>query len=39
MNTTRKFVLAAIAVAIAMAAMPVLTTGANAQCPPKCKQK
>ncbi len=39
MSTTRKLVLAAVAVAIAMAAMPVLTTGASAQCPPKCEQK
>jgi hypothetical protein len=39
MSTTRKFVLAAMAVVIAIAAMPVLTTGAFAQCPPKCEQK
>jgi hypothetical protein len=36
MSTTRKFVLAAMIAVTATAAMPVLSTGALAQCPPKC---
>jgi hypothetical protein len=36
MSTARKFVLAAMIAVTAIAAMPVLSTGALAQCPPKC---
>jgi hypothetical protein len=34
--TIRKLVLAAVLAVIAIAAMPVVSTGAFAQCPPKC---
>ncbi len=37
--SSRKFVLAAMIAVMAIAAMPILSTGANAQCPPKCEQK
>jgi hypothetical protein len=40
MSTIRKFVLAAMLAVMAIAAMPVLSTGALADpCPPKCETK
>jgi hypothetical protein len=35
----KKFVLATMVAVMAIAAMPILSTSALAQCPPKCEQK
>ena len=39
MRTIRKLMLALMVTVAAAAAMPVLTTGALAECPPTCPQK
>jgi hypothetical protein len=38
-DTMKKLVLAAMLAVMAIAALPVLSTSALAQCPPKCEQK
>ena len=35
----KKLVLAAVLAVMALAAMPVISTGALAQCPPNCQKK
>jgi hypothetical protein len=39
MSTIRKLMLAFMVTVAAVAAMPVLTTGAHAQCPDRCPSK